>query len=335
MPEPENMTEKKQNNHATFYVTNKGFLVPTLVSAWQVHQRHAALTDLFIFLVECDPALRERLEASFPQFRFIEVPGQEYIPAPEVYFVKNHVPVSTLARLVTEPLLPETYERVLYLDGDTQITGDMTPLLTCEVPEGKIAAGSGGYWLVRHPLSNPGVSNYFQYLKQDDPREYFNTGVMAATRQTWGEVSRAALSFFMKSAHPDMLNHDQSALNAVCVGKRLHLPPAYNFHRKYAELYLGKSYVPKIVHFTGMHKPWLYAKLPWSPNYVQPYLQLISAFPFLQETLAAAPAPQPAGGRYLLSCLKQVLGGQVDLKDLKKKREVFWDYVKTQDFLVE
>ncbi len=271
-------------NRVCVYVADHGFLVPSLVSAKQLALSKASeLADIIIYLLGIEPEVVAKLENSFTgyEIKFIVLDTNAFAPPSSVSFRQGHVPIATLARLVLADYIPANYKHVVYLDGDTQIMGDITPLLKFEVPEGKIAAVNGSIWLT----GNTNAEWNKQYLKNlggVDQYQYFNGGVLAFQLETWAEIGPQALKFFFENSEA-CYHHDQSALNAVCKGRRVTLEPAYNFHSEYAKLCVKNSYNPRIVHFTGNTKPWMYPVAPWGRRFTQPYIDILNEHVFLND----------------------------------------------------
>ncbi|MBY0407303.1 MAG: hypothetical protein K2Q01_06385, partial [Rickettsiales bacterium] len=263
---------------------------------------------------------------------FVEaLASKSFMPKDGTVFHANHVPVVSLARLVLNETIPAQYENVIYLDGDLQIVGDVTPFLQYEVPEGKIAAGRGGLWMDDDVEEGRDSWNrdYLNGIGGVSPQQYFNAGVLAFRRSTWNEIAPKALAFFFE--HSQLcLRHDQSALNAVCKGRVVELAPKYNFHSEYANLYAQCSYKPCIIHFTGANKPWRYSGLPWGTQFMQSYRDTLDAHPVLKPYLAR-PVALPLVPR--LKLMARDAKNQARFPRLKwRKRQRFMDYVRGHAF---
>ena len=270
-----------------FFTTDAGFLLPTIQAAMQVaaQARVTAIADILIFLVDMLPADKLLLEAAFAgrPFRF-ELLDPALPDASSVAFNQTHVPLSTLARLATGALIPDQYEHLVYLDGDIQITGDIYPLVSHNVTEGHIAAANDTTWLCEGD-SGPywrRMRLYLDGIGVADPHDYFNAGVLAFRRSTWAQVAPTARDFFL-SHSAACLFHDQSALNAVCVGRREVLPPIYNFISGYAEIGAQEDTAPRIIHFTGAAKPWFSRCWPWYGQFIGHYDDLLQRYPILAD----------------------------------------------------
>lgn len=267
-------------------VTDAGFLVPTMQVVEQILGQTPVteIADIAVYLIDIEPAVQTSLREQFPQdeVRFVAI-GSDLFELPDgATFHETHVPPSTLARLAIAPMLPTQYEHIVYLDGDTQIVGDIRPLIAHSVTPGKIAAASDASWICagdRGEFWSQHVS-YLAGLGIHEPRDYFNAGVLAARRETWLGVAADAMSYFL--SHSDLCRyHDQSALNAVCLGRREVLSPAYNFMALMADAGIQGMVAPRIIHFTGPRKPWFYDGPPWNGRFISTYTDLIARRPSL------------------------------------------------------
>lgn len=317
---------------AIILVTDGGFLVPTLVVCKQLAARSAVtdIADIIVYLVDVDDNTRLKLKSEFKYagIYFEPLTSKSFVPGKDVYFHQNHVPVVSLARLALSESISRQYENILYLDGDLQIVGDVSPLVRYVVPEGKIAVCRGALWL-ENITENEHWRSYLSGLGGVDANQYFNAGVLAFRRETWSDLAPRALQFFFDNSK-QCERHDQSALNAVCKGRTVELAPAYNFHSPYAALYVQHSYRPAIIHFTGPNKPWKYAGLPWGTQFMHSYTELLGQHPFLNDFLSV-PGKISISQQAAL-CIKDAADTLRHPRALIRKRAKFFQYVRTHKF---
>ncbi|RBW48118.1 glycosyltransferase family 8 protein [Marinobacter sp. F3R11] len=166
--------------------------------------------------------------------------------------------------------IPTDIERILYIDADTLVLGDLNELWQLDLKGHLVAA----------------VENLSPRACKDIgfPRtEYFNSGVLLIDLDGWRRESihKQVTDYARKNAHR-LQYVDQCSLNAVLRGRWLRLMPGWNQQsdiykvlKKYSE---GGSYSresmeeailnPKIVHFTGKKKPWkVYCFHPFKTQY--------------------------------------------------------------------
>ncbi|WP_312223850.1 glycosyltransferase family 8 protein [Rhizobium rhizoryzae] len=300
--------------NAVVFVTDKGFLVPSLVAALQVlEQREASsAADIVVVLIDIDQGLHQTLERLFNPLGiiFFALNASEFLPSEGAFFNKTHVPKTTLGRLALHKVLPDQYVNIVYLDGDIQIVGDIGPLLRHRVAAGKIAAVTEGNWLCEGDMGHywPKHQAYMTALGITDPLDYFNAGILAFRLDTWREMAPRALAYF--TSYPERcLYHDQSALNAVFHGHRECLSPIYNYASLYADLNLTAEVSPRIIHFTGGNKPWHYGGPPWNGRFLTIYRTFLETYPQLASFLD-------------LRLRQDARSAGLDLKDLIRNRLV-------------
>lgn len=288
------------NIKAAVFVTDSGFLVPSLVAAMQLRNYNIEnIADIVIFLVNIDAETVKRLRSDFEcqTFYFRELDENEFLPPDGAYFRENHVPVTTLARLALTPHLERHYQDIVYIDGDVQICNDPTRLFEASVPYGKILAAPGSAWL--NEIEGKAQLDEIQNLNLD-PVNYFNAGILAFSRETWAVKGPEALNFFF--SNPSLcVTHDQTALNAVFSGNVISLSPLYNFHNLYSEAYVHWRQPPIIVHFTGPRKPWTWIGAPWFGLFRSKYLNFIDQYPYLSVFLSTS----TIGDRRISSLLRE------------------------------
>ncbi len=166
---------------------------------------------------------------------------------------------ASLIRLVLPELLAERYHKVLYLDADTEICGDVAPLFDLDLDGRVLAAAPASRSTER--LSPAAVTQrqaHFHALGLTEPFRYFNDGVMLIDVARWNaeRVGARALDFIERNPALCKLP-DEDALNAVLDGRIADLSPIWNFR---AHLMLlpraAELAVPVIRHYDGPAKPW-------------------------------------------------------------------------------
>jgi lipopolysaccharide biosynthesis glycosyltransferase len=263
------------------YVTDANFAIPSLISAITARKWvSSGMADIYILTIGLsDLQVAELSELAKPQEINIGVMHPERLQGFETRNVnKTHVPLSTLGRLFLHEFIPDKYDTLLYMDGDTWISGDITPLVTLRPPKRTICAAEDPSYFYRRDLGANGrrVRAYFSGLGLDGNRGYFNAGVLLSSLSTWREVAGDAFRFFCENVDR-CLFHDQSALNAVAQGRRLKLSNKWDFMTDFRYWNVEASIEPKIYHFTGFPKPWMGDIFPWSDmsaKYVAAYAAL-------------------------------------------------------------
>ncbi len=171
----------------------------------------------------------------------------------------DYVNISTYYRILLPALLPETVERVLYLDGDMLVVDGISELWDINLDN---------YGAAVVPCIHYDNPNEFIRLGLDVREGYFNAGFMLINLNYWRnhDIQNKTLAFIQD--YPDRCKkHDQDALNYILSGKLLYLSICYNFQRIFYEkdfLYSKKlvsdvnTALNKIciVHYCDLEKPW-------------------------------------------------------------------------------
>lgn len=170
-----------------------------------------------------------------------------------------------LARLILDKFLPEDVDKVLYLDGDTIVRGELKELWNTNL-EDYILAASIEPTVDRERKMNLGL----EYLP------YYNAGVLLINLKKWREenVGKVILDFY-KEHNGKLFANDQDAINGALAGKIYTVSPKYNFYNifyqypyKFLEKlmkpveYIGEETFdkakenPTIIHYLGEERPW-------------------------------------------------------------------------------
>ncbi len=174
----------------------------------------------------------------------------------------DHLTVETYYRLFLETAFDETVKRVVYLDADLVVLGDLSQLAAIDL--GSKAVGAAIDLHVRR-WGNGGAA---LWGKDTDDRPYFNAGVLVIDLDAWRtlQVRHRSLEF-LASNRDRILFWDQDALNAVLAGDWKELDPRWNRMTDYWEerregrLPFTRETIaslrdPFIVHFASPNKPW-------------------------------------------------------------------------------
>jgi lipopolysaccharide biosynthesis glycosyltransferase len=162
---------------------------------------------------------------------------------------------ATLVKLLVARHFQSRYRRILYLDADLTIHGNVGALFRLEMSDFAIAAvPSGRIWLDRPDTERELAQIHFQALGMTPPYRYFNVGVMLIDCACWVREKLTERAIVFLKQYPDLCDlPDEDALNAVLDGQFLELSPIWNtrFER------LQRSCpLPVIIHYAGNNKPW-------------------------------------------------------------------------------
>ena len=320
-------------------MTDNGYLVPSLVAARQLIERNIhEIADIVIFTVDVDRnTIRELSNCrANSRIKFEPLTSKLFVPPEGVIFRKSHITVTALARLCLHEVIPQKYENIVYLDGDVQIVGDISPLVRYRVQDQKLLAARACAWLTLDGYRNDFISkDYLEEIGGIAAENYFSSGVLAVRRATWLDAAPKALQFFMSKSKACIL-YDQSALNAIFKNNVLYLSPKFNFQDVYSELYVQRSYPPALIHFSGTNKPWHYVGPPWGYRFHQSYIELLREHPSLSQYLKGSMDKSTGRriGRSSWSRLREGLRIVKHRNIIRARRKKFFDYVRETEFAV-
>lgn len=189
----------------------------------------------------------------------------------------THITVATYYRLLAELALPRDVDRLIYLDCDIVVRGDLAELYNTNIDDCAIAA------VYQH--NEWGLANR-TFERLDIPLEfgYFNAGVMLVNLNYWrkNNVTNRLLNY-IKEYGNRIRAHDQDTLNAVLYKETKALDYKWNFLPIFldslsltfpSKVDYSIKQEPIIIHFVNRPKPWeFYSNHPYTSEYFE-YLDL-------------------------------------------------------------
>lgn len=169
--------------------------------------------------------------------------------------------IQTFYRLLITDLIPETIDRVIYLDGDIIVRGSLLDLW--QMPMDGFAIGAA-------QDAQEGKVEQFNRLQYSSTKGYFNAGVLLVNLKYWREHHLAAAFTDFASKHPErIVLNDQDILNYVCRDCKCDIPLKYNVQSgflyndskacfdvwKHPEELEEARTNPLILHYSG-DRPW-------------------------------------------------------------------------------
>jgi lipopolysaccharide biosynthesis glycosyltransferase len=264
-----------------FYVTDKGFAVPTIASIESLRRWNSAAdieinvvllgmsTDEISAFMRTSDDLRVQIHTlSTDKLQFFD----------KTHFNKTHVPYSTLARFLIPEFIGFAADKdILYIDGDTWFLKDPEDLLQFAAPKTGILAAEDQSYFYRNDIGSTGrdIKSYFGDIGVSESTGYFNAGVIKSRADEWARICDDCIAYLADNL-TICRYHDQSALNAVVSARRMRLSPVWNFQTPYWNWNLSDIAEPKLLHFVGGGKPWMGMLRSWSGIYA-PYSQVVRA----------------------------------------------------------
>lgn len=226
-----------------------------------VNNAQGSITFHLVIDESVTPENQKKLEDTVTPFnnqiRFYKVDSTPFRSFPGLSERKS-ITQATYYRLFLTEILPQSLEKVLYLDGDIIVRQSLTELWNTDIEHCSIAA-------VNHPEII--VSDFFSRLGYPAELGYFNAGVLLINLKRWRE-NNVVDSFidFIEQHHKGLVAHDQDVLNYILKDDKKALPYKYNLMSCsiYKRLENDKAYYedikdaisnPTVVHFL-LAKPW-------------------------------------------------------------------------------
>lgn len=172
-------------------------------------------------------------------------------------------PATIYYRLLAHNYLPETVDKILYLDADILCINNLAPLYHLALDDQLYAAAS------HSSLTNMTTMFNKVRLKSYESEGYFNSGVLLMNlKKIREEVTEQAIANFIEENKLNLLLPDQDILNGLYGDRIIKVPDErYNYdvrkNMTYEVSSMGEwttDWVIKntvFLHFCGKDKPWL------------------------------------------------------------------------------
>lgn len=171
-----------------------------------------------------------------------------------------HTTKTTFYRLLVGELLPQEFDKCIYLDIDICVCNDISELYNIDIKDNYIAGVvSPGYYIEE--------SRHCKRLNLPSMKKYINVGVMLMNLKQIRKDNMTQK--FIELAKRNYHDQDQDVVNIACYGKILTLPPKYNamvlrlkennplLRHLYSEEEITEANnFPIIVHYANKYKPW-------------------------------------------------------------------------------
>jgi lipopolysaccharide biosynthesis glycosyltransferase len=178
----------------------------------------------------------------------------------------DHISIASYYRFIIPEVMPEKCEKVIYLDCDLVVKGDLGQLWQTDLGDNYVLAAQD--MGILYVSTENGLLNYKDLGISPDTK-YFNAGVLVINLKKWRTegITTKAIKYF-KQYKDSVRWGDQDVLNAVFAGQWSELDPRWNFqHTIYAfssykespfseDIYNTLIHDPYIIHFVTELKPW-------------------------------------------------------------------------------
>ena len=257
------------------FIADKNFIMQTGVAIYSIIQNKERDTKYHIYVVmaECDKEDEKKLrlvETESVEIEVINVSLEMYKDIKQL----SHIPIACLLKFNICDYVKK-YDKLLYLDGDIYVRGDLTELYNIDLGDNYI----GGV---------PSLDMVF------DSRRLINAGIMLFNAKLMRENNMSSLLMKTRKSLGDRGSMDQQTFNLLFKDKMVFLPIEYNCVAnkllgvekksfpidKVNELY-NRSYKSNkevvdnaiIIHYATGGKPWRYTYIKCADEWYQCYKQ--------------------------------------------------------------
>jgi lipopolysaccharide biosynthesis glycosyltransferase len=180
------------------------------------------------------------------------------------------LPPSACYRYFFDLVVPERAKRLIYLDADVHVLGDVSRLFDLDLGPHAFAACPDGLIMSQARQSGTWAQRYFAQIGHDASVPYFNTGAMIIDKLRWQNEGISERVMAHLREHLDIcVLADQSALNRMFRGAVQPISPVWNFLTAASPRgELLDAVAPAVLHFAGPEKPW--KPLTWKQDEKEP-----------------------------------------------------------------
>ena len=214
-----------------------------------------------------------------------------------------HISIETYYRFLIQDALP-FYDRIVYLDSDLIVNGDVADLYHTNVDGKALAAVRDLDFLGNLNMPDGKRREYAENkLGMTNPYDYFQAGVLVMNLKEMRKLHSVA-EWLTIASDPDYIYNDQDILNQECQGSVVYIDYAWDVMHDCADrvknifsfapapaykAYLESRKEPKILHYAGFDKPW---KNPWC-DFAPLYWQYAQNTPFALQLIAQVAGIEP------------------------------------------
>jgi lipopolysaccharide biosynthesis glycosyltransferase len=218
--------------------------------------RSGRLLEIFVLSSQFTQQTKEKVGNSLPQgsaqVRWLNVDIDSFRDLSTL----PHISTMTFARTLLPYCFPSSTSRLLYLDADILVLGDLSALWETDLEGNAFGAVVDSHSFIN--AKRLGLTTGIKGESAGVMAEYFNAGVLLVDLQKWRQeqVSEQAINYLVDN--PRSLLADQDALNISSGGRWKRLDSRWNcLHHPAGGFYkMQPEQRPSIIHYAGRGKPW-------------------------------------------------------------------------------
>lgn len=224
--------------------------------------------------------MREFLEApGKASVRFVEV--GPYVDRYKLSTNNAHIGVETYYRFLIQEIMP-WYDKVLYLDSDLAVLGDVSQLYQMDLGSNLLAAAHDIDFLGNLNMNDGARLKYNEKtLHMADPYGYFQAGVLLLNTAEMRKLHPVS-EWLELASNTKLIYNDQDVLNVACEGRVTYLGWEWNVMHDCGQRvanvfsfaptdalagYNASRSNPRIIHYAGFEKPWKFPTCDFAAQY--------------------------------------------------------------------
>jgi lipopolysaccharide biosynthesis glycosyltransferase len=230
-------------------------LIPAFFVVWSVAKLSASVGDFEIVLLVPPGEITSDQAIYAAEHGIIVDDSLDLTSVKDIPILQDRLSTATLFKLLLATHFRERYRKILYLDADLTIHGDLAALFRLDMQEFAVAGcPTGRVWLNQPDQVREKAIDHFIALGMTEPYRYFNTGVLLIDTDNWARerLGERTLAFLRDNLQICQLP-DEDALNAVVNGRLLEISPVWNLRIEHVP---SPRIDPVIIHYAGIDKPW-------------------------------------------------------------------------------
>ena len=251
------------------------FSIPLAVSLFSALKNLTPCSEVQVYILDCGISPQnknniERVLGSTGQRLLLEWVSSD-MSRYECFVNTKWLNATAYGRLTIADRLPRQITKVIYLDSDLIVYGDLRELW--QLPLDGYALLAARDYKIPYVSSPSGLVDTYRLLGLKPDTPYLNSGLMVIDLERWRKEKTSDKIFSYLEQYKDTLRYaDQDGLNAVLCNDWIELDPKWNVQAhaaRYCQEWPASEFKekmlpqmpdlmrhPNVLHFTGTKKPW-------------------------------------------------------------------------------
>ncbi|MEE1078786.1 MAG: glycosyltransferase [Agathobacter sp.] len=244
----------KNNFIPIFYACDENYVKYTMVSIKSMIENANPKNNYKIYILCTDVSNESleklsRLQNDFFSIEFVDM-EEKMKDLKDSLPVRDYFSMTTYYRMFIPQMFPEL-DKVVYIDSDTIVLGDIADMYNFDLGDNYVAAAQCQV-IVQEEI----FSSYVENVLGMDYLEYFNAGVLVMNCKAFREIDLLKTFLELLDMYTFVVAQDQDYLNLICKDKVLWMDSAWNME-VFGELPCKEEEM-KIIHYNLSAKPWNY-----------------------------------------------------------------------------